>query len=87
MVVFLFPFCVFIKLQLLVQFTNCFEGKNRASWKLPSGSVWPASKEENQLVNHEFILPRLRYTAGRDKSSTTPVLAYVAKTVSKFKLF
>ena len=83
---FLFPFMVFLKLQLLVQFTNCFEEKNRASWTLSSGSVRPATKD-NQLVHHQFILPRLRYTSRKDETSTTPGF-YVAKTVSKFlKLF
>lgn len=80
MVVILFPFWVFLKLQLLVHFTNCFEEKNRPSWILSSGSVW-ASKE-SQLVNHQFILPRLRYTAEEDKTSTREFV-YVAKTVSK----
>lgn len=83
---FLFPFCVFLKLQLLVQFSNCFEEKNRPSWTLSSGSVWPAFKE-NQPVNHQFILPRIRYTARKDKTPTAPGSAYVAKTVSKFKPF
>ena len=86
MVVFLFPFTVLLKLQVLVQFTNCFEEKNRASWTMSSSSVRPASSD-NQLVNHQFILPRLRYTGGKDKTSTTSGF-YVAKTVSKFlKLF
>ena len=80
MVLFLFSFTVFLKLQFLVPFSNCFEEKNRPSWTLSSGSVWPASKE-NQLANHQFILPRMRYTAGKDKTST----AYVAETVSKLK--
>lgn len=80
MVVILFPFWVFLKLQLLVHFTNCFEEKSRPSWILSSGSVW-ASKE-SQLVNHQFILPRLRYTAEEDKTSTREFV-YVAKTVSK----
>lgn len=83
---FLFPFCVFLKLQLLVQFSNCFEEKNRPSWTLSSGSVWPAFKD-NQPVNHQFILPRIRYIARKDKTPTAPGSAYVAKTVSKFKPF
>lgn len=82
---FLFPFRVFLKLQLLVQFSNCFEERNRPSRILSSGSVLPASKE-TQLVNHQFILPTIRYTPRKDKTLTTPGLAYIAKTVSKFKL-
>lgn len=87
MVVFLFPFCVFLKLQFLVQFSNCFEERNRPSRILSSGSVWPASKETQLVLNNQFILPKIRYTPGKDETSTTPGLANVAKTVSKFKLF
>lgn len=67
MVVFLFPFCVFLKLQLLVQFSNCFEERNRPSRILSSGSVWPASKETQLVLNNQFILPNVAKTVSKFK--------------------
>lgn len=84
MVVISFPFNVFLKLQLLLQFTNCFEEKNR-SWTWKSGDI--LASKTNQVLNLQYVSPRLKYISGESKPWEPRILDDQAETVSGLKLF
>lgn len=84
MVVVSFPFWIFLKLQLLVQFTKCFEEKNR-SWTMRSGDTLASNAK--QPVNLQYVIPRVKYIAGEHKTWKPGELDVETETVSEFKLF
>ena len=85
MVVVSFPFWVFLKLQLLVHFTKCFEEKNRA-WTIMSSGDTLASKA-SRLVNLQYVIPRVKNIAGERKRWKYHEFDVEAQAVSEFKLF
>lgn len=86
MVVVSFPLWVFLKLQLLVHFTKCFDEKNRA-WTMPSGDT--LASQASRLVNLQYVIPRVKNIAGERKPWKYHEFDAEAEalTVSEFKLF
>ena len=78
-----FPFWVFLKIQLLVQFTRCVEEKRGG--KLASGNT--LASKASQLVNLQYVKPKLKYIAGERKTWKSRDLDDVTETVSELKLF
>ncbi|KAJ7371153.1 Disintegrin and metalloproteinase domain-containing protein 33 [Desmophyllum pertusum] len=83
MVVISFPFNVFLKLQLLLQFTNCFEEKNR-SWTWKSGDI--LASKTNQVLNLQYVSPRLKYISGESKPWEPRILDDQAETAENAEI-